>query len=654
MNRLRPCLLGCLLWAGVLVVSPLRADSGADPLRLVPAQADVALHVPQPRRAVEAVVTFDWLRQWGQFDAALEFLDSTNARRGRQLVAYFEKQLGMPWLETLDGLAGGGVAVATKFGMNPAPALLVVQGTDAALMQRFVKMGRQVLEQELSRLDSKAQLQDGTYRGLATINVGKEFHAAVLGTTLVISNNGMALQKALDLHLDGPSQSLAASAHLAEARRLLPPRPLAAVWLSLAPAHRSSEGKEIFALPNAQPIIPVFLGGWINVVGRSPFACAGLYRDDTGLSLALRMPRGRDGMPAVITAHVPAAGQPGALPLLEPRGSLFSTSFYLDPYKFWEQRKELLSEQNLKGLEDFDKTSGRFLLGRRFSDLLKWVGARQRYVAANQYDTGYKTPSNQRIPSFAGVFEMREPEALSTALNGILRAAALLANFQTKLTLVEEKHGDIQIVGYRFAEDGKLQGDNEYLRFSYSPCFATVGNQFIVSSTLELCRELVDIIKKERSGLPNVQKDVDEAQAKLAQAESQLQLTIAKLSTAADVDERSQLIARMQTLENARIAQEKRLAALRQALAGPALPVAVRTQAYAVGNAESLAINEDQLVAQTILAQALPPDAAKKQVKMLIDLIRQAGIVQSETDYRANEFRFDVRLLLPKTQNAQK
>lgn len=653
MNALRSCFVGCLLGAGMLA-GPVRGESAPDPLRLVPVQADVVLHVPQPRQAVDAVVTFDWLRRWTQFDSVVEFLDSTNARRAQQLIAYFEKQLGMPWRDALDRLAGGGIVTAAKFGADPAPALLIVQGTDAAVVQRFVKLGRQVVEQELARVDAKARLRDGKYRGLATVSIGKDFHAAVVGATLLISNNGTALQKALDLHLDGPAQSLAVSGQMEAARRLLPPKPLASVWLNLGPAQRAREGKEIFELPNNQPIIPVFLGGWINVAARSPFICAGLYRDDAGFALAVRMPSGRDGMPAVMTAHAPPLGGPGALPLLEPRGTLFSTSFYLDAYKFWEHRKELLSAQNLKGLEEFDKTSARFLLGRRFSDLLKWIGERQRYVAANQYDTGYKLPSNQRIPSFAGVFEMREPEALSSALNGILRAAALLLNFQTKLKLVEEKRGDVQIVGYRFADDGKLSGDNEYLRFAYSPCFATVGNQFIASSTLELCRELVDLIEKERAGLPQVKQQMDEAKAKLTQAESQLQLTIAKLSTAADVDERSQLIARVQQLENERIAQEKRLTALGRAATGPALPVAVRTQAYAQGNAESLAQNEDQLLAQTILTQALPPEAARKQVKMLIDQIRQAGIVRTETEYRANEFRFDARLMLPKMEKAQK
>src|SRR6266571_7226062 len=101
------------------------------------------------------------------------------------------------------------------------------------------------------------------------------------------------------------------------------------------------------------------------------------------------------------------------------------------------------------------------------------------------------------------------------AFDGILRAAALLANFQTKLQLVEEKRGDVPIVGYRFADDGQLKGDDGYLRFSYSPCFAAVGNQFIAASTLELGRELVDLVKKEQAGLPNVRQQVDDARGLL-------------------------------------------------------------------------------------------------------------------------------------------
>jgi hypothetical protein len=93
--------------------------------------------------------------------------------------------------------------------------------------------------------------------------------------------------------------------------------------------------------------------------------------------------------------------------------------------------------------------------------------------------------------------ELSDPEPFSKSMNTILRAAALAAGLQVKLKLVEEKHGEHQIVGYRFPENGKVPGDANDTRFNYSPSFVTVGNQFVVSSTLELAHELVDLLEAE-------------------------------------------------------------------------------------------------------------------------------------------------------------
>ncbi len=43
-----------------------------------------------------------------------------------------------------------------------------------------------------------------------------------------------------------------------------------------------------------------------------------------------------------------------------------------------------------------------------------------------------------------------------------------------------------------------MPGDTNYSRFSYSPCFVRVGNQFVVSSTMELAHELIDILDGEK------------------------------------------------------------------------------------------------------------------------------------------------------------
>jgi hypothetical protein len=65
------------------------------------------------------------------------------------------------------------------------------------------------------------------------------------------------------------------------------------------------------------------------------------------------------------------------------------------------------------------------------------------------------------------------------------------------LKIVEEQYKDCKLVGYRFPEDKPSKGDVNDLRFNFMPCFTRVGDQFVVSSTMELCRELVDLIHKE-------------------------------------------------------------------------------------------------------------------------------------------------------------
>jgi len=187
------------------------------------------------------------------------------------------------------------------------------------------------------------------------------------------------------------------------------------------------------------------------------------------------------------------------LPLLEPKDVLFSNSFYLDLSKFWDERAKLFNRDQVKAFEELDKNSGRFLSGFQVSKLFAQVGTHHRIVAAYQPKSGYKVTPGQNIPAFAVVSECREPEPFAKAMDTVLRGVALFAGSQFKLKLVEEKQGDVTLVGYRFPEDGKVPNDPGNLRFNFSPCFAVVGKSFMACSTLELGHEMVDILKKEAS-----------------------------------------------------------------------------------------------------------------------------------------------------------
>jgi hypothetical protein len=496
--RLRQPFALLLAGLGFAVAGEARAQTPPDPLRLVPEQTGLFFEVKQPRRLVETATSLPVLDGVQELPPVKELLASTNARRGAQLLAYFEKELGDRWPVLLDRVVGGGVVLAVQFDAQPPTTLLVIQGRDEATQKRFARAALTVAEQELARREAKERPEKGTYRQVETVHVGKDFHAAVIGAALLVSNRQAGLQAALDRALDRERPNLGASHAVTEAGRQLPPDPLAVAWLNLEQARKAPQAKGVYQLPRDNFLLTVAYNGLLDVIGRAPYLCAGLYAGSDGIALRLQFPRGREGMSPAVATHVPLAGQPGSRPLLRPHGLLYSQSSYQDVGKFWEERAKLFTPQQIKSFEDFDKNSGRFLAGTRFSQLLTEAGPYQRTVATLQVHPGYKTTPQTRLPAFGFVVEMREPEKFRKNMGAVLRGAALIAGAQAGLKLTEEKHGDITLVGYRFPEGRPLKGDDGNFRFNFSPCFFTVRNQFAVSSTLELGHELADLLLQEQ------------------------------------------------------------------------------------------------------------------------------------------------------------
>ena len=455
--------------ASLLIIQAAKADS-PDPLRLLPDQADLCVKLEQPRALVEFIQHNHLFKQFQAIETVREFYGSTNFRRFSQLVAYFERELGANYPEIVDRLAGGGVAYTTQVGPTP-PQLLVIQGRDEQMLQRFVRAAYQIFEQELARQEAKVRIEKRNYRNLETIHVRNEFHIAVVGAALVMSNNEEALHTAIDLSLNHGKGSLSKIAGPSEAHKLVGTNAIAWMWFKLDKPHKAPQTQDLFRLPRDSAALTVLAGGMLDVAARSPFLCAGLHVQGNDLLLKIRMPAGRAGMPEGLEIAVPRPGRPALSPLLEPKGVLYSASIFLDLPKFWEKRAKLFNDSQVKGLEQLDKNSAAIMAGSPLSKLLTQTGANHRIVVAHQPKSAYQIVPGQRIPSFAVILELNDPEAFGKSIEATLRAAALLATTQVKLKAVEEKHGDVKIVGYRFPEDGRFEPDVDNIRFNFSPCF---------------------------------------------------------------------------------------------------------------------------------------------------------------------------------------
>ncbi len=496
------CLIALAFSVPAIRAETPNPDTPRSPLRLVPEGADLLIQAPQPRRLLETLTTNDLLKQLQQIDPVVDLLGSTNVRHLRQLVAYFEKELGLPWPQLLDRLAGRGIVLRVQFESKP-PLLLIIEGDDARLTQQFFQLGLKIVEQELARQDLKDKPIKGSYKGFETVRIVGDFHAAVAGSALLLSNSEKALHAGLDRVQSSSAKSMAEVPGVREAVQLLPPQPLVSLWLNMAKVRQSPQAKAAYqAPPRDDPQLTVLLGHYLDLLGRSPFVCAGVYGDKDGFLATLRTPRGREGMGADKLLHLPPTGAPGSRPLLEPKNVLYSESKYFDIANVWKERAELFNEKQVKQLEKFQKQAAPFLIGTKLSKLLMQAGPYYRFVVAHQPHTSYKTTPRISIPAFALVWELREPEAFGKSMESILRAIALVSGFSSNLQLVEEQYKDCKLIGYRFPEDQALRDDVDNLRFNFTPCFTRAGDQLIVSSTINLCRELVDLLHKE-GGAPS-------------------------------------------------------------------------------------------------------------------------------------------------------
>lgn len=469
---------------------PARA---ADPLDLMPPSAQVVLVADGPRKLAEAVTGLGAFQSAQKLPQYRAIYDSAAAKRAFQLLALFEKELGAKWPELLDQLAGSGAALGFQIADDPAPAILVLQGKDEAAVKKALALATSLLNEELARQGSKEKVQWSEVAGQPAAKFG-DAHLARVGAAVLVSNSEPMLKAAIQAATTDRAKSVPHKARR-DAFQVLPRDPLAWLWVDLASVKQSKSSKDFFDATRQDFLQTLVLGGTIDCLKRADFVAAGLYRTPTGFNLSVRFPAGRDAFPPEYQLHVPPKGAPGTLPLLEPPGTLYSHSLHLDVGFLWKNRAKLLNDEVRGQFEQAEKDISKVLPSNaRLGELLEMGGPHHRIVVANHDTPPYKTAPGQRLPAFGYIATGADPK-FAKSVEPALRSAAIVASLQFGMKMSSHRHEGVEIVAYRFAESKELADDPDGLRFNFEPCFAVVGDELMVASTLELGKKLVTELK---------------------------------------------------------------------------------------------------------------------------------------------------------------
>ncbi len=467
----------------------------ADPLDCIPPSAQVVIVSDSPKKLVEAITGLEAFQTAQKLSQYRTVYDSATAKRAFQLLATFEKKLGAKWPDLLGQLAGDGVALGLQFADDPAPVILVLRGKDEAQVKKALDLVASVIEDELARGGSKEKLKWSDITGHPATKIG-DAHLARVGATVLLSNNETVLKASVALAAAPPP---AGEANIHKARRdafkLLPKDPLAWLWLDLASVKKSKASKDFFDATRQDFLQTLVVGGTIDCVKRADFLAVGVYKEPTGHRIAVRMPAGRGEFPPEYQLHVPPKGETGSLPLLEPPGTLYSHSLYLDVGFLWKNRAKLLNDEIRGQFEKAEKDVSKILPGNaKVGELLEMWGPHHRIVVANHDTPPYKKVPGQRLPAFGYVVAGGDPK-FAKSIEPALRSAAIIASLQFDLKISEHKHDGVSIVAYRFPENKELADDPDGLRFNFEPCFAIVEDQLVVATTVELCKKLITALK---------------------------------------------------------------------------------------------------------------------------------------------------------------
>ncbi|MFN0052850.1 MAG: hypothetical protein ACKV0T_11715 [Planctomycetales bacterium] len=262
-----------------------------------------------------------------------------------------------------------------------------------------------------------------------------------------------------------------------------------------------AQGSRLIPPKLDNPLASMFLGGITELAAGSPYL---------GLTLDVEQQRFRltsgvqgdsrtlDEAHRVFFSDPAGPGTPSLPDLPSLIGGL---AFHLDFANWYRQREQLLEARVLPAFDQFETGIGNLLPGKDVGeDVIPVLGRHLTFVAAPQDYSHLDGRPGMKFPGFGLVVELAKPEEGHDLLQLFFQTLSSIINLQAAQqnnqpwVMSSETYQGTQISYGRYLK--KPVGDQLPVVYNFMPASARVGNQFIVTSSLGLCRQLVDQLQK--------------------------------------------------------------------------------------------------------------------------------------------------------------
>ena len=475
------------------------AAEPAAPVQWIPDDAVIAVEVFQPKALLAPLCDEKNASMITAMPAYQRQESKPEFKKFQAGVKFLENQLGMDWLTALTKLTGGGIA----FGVCPEQRMVLVADAEDGQMLTQLHETFSKITAHKNGGPSSGEASSQEVEGVTAWSFGPKEAHAIIGKRLVASSGIEGLRAALALRGKNGASSLAATPAYQAARRAVGPDAIGMVFLNMEVLRQVPAIGNVLKPNGDNPLASLLFAGVAETANSSKWLALGLHVKETGLVLQLASDGAKFDPKGPSAFALPDRAGEGALPNLTVPRQIAALSFYRDLHRFYAAKDQLFPERS-SGLVFFENMMGIFFSGRDLTDdVMAQTTPHIRLVVANQrYESAAEAPT-LRIPAFAAILELRNPDQCHELVEEAWQKAVGLANVtrgqkaEPGLIIERPVHWTTKYTVARYSTANIKDKSQRDARYNYRPSLAMPGRHLILSSTEDLACDLMDALGRE-------------------------------------------------------------------------------------------------------------------------------------------------------------
>ncbi|RLT09099.1 MAG: hypothetical protein DWI22_06490 [Planctomycetota bacterium] len=417
---------------------------------------------------------------------------------GRKFV---EIQLGTDWRFAVEALTVGGIYAA--FDSTTQGAAILVKTRDDATAENF---RMKILE--LTLLNEQKYGKTDPYRDVTVYQIDQHTSAAVVRNWIILTNKGPLGKGILDRLLDEKpadantqiASTLSANLQFRTSYATRKVDSQGWAYGSIQAIRDAGAAQNFFESKTENPLAEALVGGIQSVLQHAPFVTADFSLTNSGLTMQIATPWDDAWIPEERDYFFGPESKGSAPVLPEIPGTLLTLSTYRNISQMWLRAGDLFDEQTNDNLAEVESGLSTIFAGRDFGeDILGALDPQIGLIVTRQSFENVKPVPTVKLPAFALILKLRDAETMRSELRRTFQSVIGFFNIigamdgrpQLEMDMAKVNGFDL-ITAHYVPERKDKDSTTADLIFNFSPSAAFSGDQFILASSADLVKKLVN------------------------------------------------------------------------------------------------------------------------------------------------------------------